>query len=82
MRQGGPAALRYNWNHLNEKARHGGPAEAAPAGVNSEWIQCDLCQKWRIVKCSEIDALPENAPWICSMKCARALIFPRPRTQT
>ena len=43
------------------------PPEAPPAGPDSEWVSCDLCQKWRIVKCSEIDALPENAPWICSM---------------
>ena len=32
-------------------------AEAVPAGPDSEWVSCDLCQKWRIVKCSEIEAL-------------------------
>ena len=43
------------------------PAEAPAAGPDSEWVQCDLCMKWRIVKCAEIEILPENAPWICSM---------------
>ena len=43
------------------------PVEAPPAGPDSEWVQCDLCMKWRIVKCAEIEILPENAPWICSM---------------
>jgi hypothetical protein len=43
------------------------PAEAAPADPDSEWIQCELCQKWRIVKCSELDSLPDDEPWICSM---------------
>ena len=43
------------------------PKEAAPAGPDSEWIQCDLCQKWRIVKVCEIDAMDPDSPWICSM---------------
>ena len=43
------------------------PAEAAPAAPDSEWIQCDLCLKWRIVKCTDLDELPDDAVWVCSM---------------
>ena len=48
------------------------PAEAAPAGPDSEWVQCDLCQKWRIVKCVEIESLPDNSPWCAPPRISAA----------
>ena len=39
----------------------------APARIDSEWVQCDLCARWRIVKRSAIDALPDDVAWVCGM---------------
>ena len=70
----GQAPVRYEEVHVKAKkkvrARESKtelPREAAVAAINSEWVQCDLCQKWRIVKCSDIDQLEEDKAWICSM---------------
>ena len=43
------------------------PVDAPKPEIDSEWVQCDLCQKWRIVKCTDIDELEEDVAWVCSM---------------
>ena len=43
------------------------PKECAQTTIESEWVQCAECDKWRIVKRSDIDKLPDDVAFTCSM---------------
>ena len=43
------------------------PAASPPKKAKTSWIQCDDCQKWRIVPQAYTDSLGDDDPWRCSM---------------
>jgi hypothetical protein len=43
------------------------PAALPPKKAKTSWIQCDDCQKWRIVPQAYTDSLGDDDPWRCSM---------------
>lgn len=44
----------------------GAPGTAPPVVLEDNWVQCDSCQKWRLLPVgTNPDSLPEN--WLCTM---------------
>ena len=60
----GSAAPRPMSKAANPAAK---PAASPPKKAKTSWIQCDDCQKWRIVPQAYTDSLGDDDPWCCSM---------------
>ena len=46
-----------------------GPSAGATSDVDvqSTWVQCDACQRWRRVSCELAEGFSQQDPWYCSM---------------
>ncbi|KAI9119425.1 hypothetical protein K1719_010100 [Acacia pycnantha] len=58
--------VRYSGNGHASTNGNGVPATVPPVVIEENWVQCDKCQKWRLLPLgTNPESLPEK--WLCSM---------------